>query len=106
MPLDPSEGADPADKSKSGSSDPLPNSALSTNAYELPMSVHRTTAGGLAQQLADGLASGPVIPGYEIVGELGRGGMGVVYKAFHLKSARPVAIKMIRFERQNPGSGG
>jgi serine/threonine protein kinase len=38
----------------------------------------------------------PTVPGYEVIGVLGRGGMAVVFKARHLALQRIVALKMLR----------
>src|SRR5262245_18725316 len=48
---------------------------------------------------SDASASGdiplPVIPGYEVEGVLGRGGMGIVFRARHLRLNRIIALKMV-----------
>src|SRR5947209_3563143 len=52
-----------------------------------------STAGGVE---GHGPARVRAVSGYAIVGEMGRGGMGGAYKAWHVALTRHVALKMIR----------
>src|SRR5262245_20655916 len=59
----------------------------------------QTTDGTPVREVSSRL---PDIPGYEVMAELGRGGMGVVYQARHRTTRRLVAVKLLREGLDDP----
>jgi serine/threonine protein kinase len=61
---------------------------------------HAVRVGAPAGGPSPSAAGLPAVRGYQLLGVLGEGGMGVVYKARQLRPSRLVALKMIRAARE------
>jgi tetratricopeptide (TPR) repeat protein len=89
---------EPRNGPRTSDGDQLATTYNTTAGYPAVLPVENSSAAEEPLPLPKGVVTGikqPEVPGYHIDTVLGRGGMGVVYRATQLGLNRPVALKMI-----------
>ncbi|HVS35403.1 MAG TPA: serine/threonine-protein kinase, partial [Gemmataceae bacterium] len=76
--------------------DETPSADRSPPAPDAAPAIRTRNTAAVSTGLPDEHLEYPHVPGYEILGICGHGGMGVVYRARQLQANRLVALKMIR----------